>query len=74
MSSYRVKRIAAGVVCLASVPFLFVVSIKGFGSMGKASQVSDTVGVWVFSWGLVCMAVGAALMISWVCFFGDRAS
>ena len=60
--------IGLGLLSLAALPAAWVVGTSGFGSRAAAARVSDTVGVWIFSWGLVVMSWIGALIIAAVCF------
>ena len=60
--------IGLGLLSLAALPVAWIVGTSGFGSKAAAARVSDTAGVWIFSWGLVVMAWIGALIIAAICF------
>ena len=64
--------IAATIVALAQVPFLWIFSLAGMPSLKNtlASGTADVLGVWIFTWGMVWLASLAALVVAWICASG----
>lgn len=69
MNENSMARTVAGVVALALVPVLWIVGMTSMPSMKAvvAAKISDTVGVWVFTWTLIWIGSAAALGIAWAC-------
>jgi hypothetical protein len=65
--SHVAKWVALGIVSLSTVPAVWFVSLYGFGSKAAAARVSDTAGVWIFSWGLAAMAWIGAMIVGGIC-------
>jgi hypothetical protein len=59
--------ILLGLMSLAALPAVWVIGVSGFGSKAAAAKVSDTVGVWIFSWGLAAMGWVGALIVGGIC-------
>ena len=59
--------VGLGLLALATLPAVWVIGASGFGSKAAAARVSDTVGVWIFSWGLAIMAGIGALIVGAIC-------
>ena len=64
MSWNTLRWFVAAAISLAAVPMLLVLGAIGFGSADSAAHVVDTLGVWVFSWALVAVAIVAALALT----------
>jgi hypothetical protein len=66
-------RLAARAVVVLMIPVLFVLGFDGLPSMKTVldAQTFDTIGVWMFSWGLIWIAVVAALGILWAAWSWD---
>jgi hypothetical protein len=61
-----------GVLSLALVPLMWVISREGLGSMAAAERVADTIVIWFLAWGLVAITSLAAVTIAVVCFSNAR--
>ena len=66
-------RLAARAVVVLMIPVLFVLGFDGLPSMKTVvdAQTFDTIGVWMFSWGLIWIAAFAALGILWAAWSWD---
>ena len=61
--------IAAMIVALAQVPFLWMFSLAGMPSLQstRSTGAADVLGVWVFTWAMIWIASLAALVVAWLC-------
>ena len=63
-------------VCLAMVPVLWAFATDAIPPVDiiRTEPNGNRMGPWVFTWGLVWVAVAAAIVVAWLCYASARAS